>query len=162
MPLGLIFDYDLLQRAGIAYIHYLSFMVCFGALAIERKLLTSSPSRQEAISLIVTDIFYGLAALILLGSGILRVLYFGQGSEFYTQNPFFWIKISIFILVGIISLYPTITYILWIKPLLNGELPELDSSVVARIGKIINIELFGFAMIPLMATFMSRGIGLPF
>ena len=160
MPLGLFSNQSLTQSAFVAYIHYLSFMCCFGALILEKKLLKVSPNREEAIALVVTDVFYGIAALSLLFSGIFRVLYFGQGTDFYTQNPIFWLKVVLFISVGALSLYPTITYILWAIPLSKGKLPEVSSKLVEKLGLIINIELIGFSSIPLLATFMARGIGI--
>ncbi len=150
------------QSAAIAYAHYISFMLCFAALALERVLIKEAPSRKEAISILVVDVIYGLAGLILLGSGILRVLYFGQGSSFYTENPLFWIKVGLFILVGILSLYPTVTYILWARPLSKQELPTVPLAAVNRIRKIINVELIGFAIIPSIAVFMARGYHIPF
>ena len=76
-------------RAGVAYVHYLSFMLCFGALVLERRLIQPNPNRKDATLMVITDVVYGMAALALLVSGILRVMYFGQGSEFYTENPLF-------------------------------------------------------------------------
>ena len=160
MPLGRIFFDGVFSRASIAYIHYLSFMVCFASLVLERKLLKISPNRQEVIAIVITDIVYGVAALSLLLSGILRVLYFGQGSEFYTHNPLFWLKVSVFVFVGALSLYPTVNYIFWAIPLSKGDLPDVDSVVVERLAKIINFELVGFAVLPFLATLMSRGVGL--
>ena len=151
---------DMVKSALIAYIHYLSFMLCFGALVFERISLKSNPSREEAISMVIADVVYGIAGVALLISGIYRVIKFGQGSEFYTHNPIFWTKIVIFALVGSLSLYPTITYILWAIPLSKGKLPEVSTNLVARLRLIINIELFGFSSIPLFASFMARGIGI--
>tara|TARA_B100000214_G_scaffold238313_1_gene174348 strand:- start:98 stop:556 length:459 start_codon:yes stop_codon:yes gene_type:complete len=150
---------DLVKSASIAYIHYLSFMLCFGALVFERISLKSNPNREEALSMVIADVVYGIAGVALLISGIYRVIKFGQGSEFYTHNPIFWTKIVIFALVGSLSLYPTITYILWAIPLSKGKLPEVTANLVARLRLIINIELFGFSSIPLFASFMARGIG---
>ena len=158
--LGLGFPVDLLKSASVAYIHYLSFMLCFGALIYERVTVKSNPNRQEAISMVVADIIYGIAGIALLVSGIYRVLKFGQGSEFYTQNPIFWTKIVVFALVGSLSLYPTITYVLWAIPLSKGTLPKVTDSLVSRLRLIINIELVGFASIPFLATLMARGVGL--
>ena len=110
--------------------------------------------------MVVADIVYGLAGVALLVSGIYRVIKYGQGSFFYTQNPIFWVKIIIFALVGSLSLYPTITYILWAIPLSKGSLPKVTQNLVLRLRLIINIELFGFAAIPFFATLMARGIGL--
>ena len=158
--LGLVFPADLLQSASIAYIHYLSFMLCFGALVFERISLKVNPNRQEAISMVIADIIYGIAGIALLVSGIYRVIKFGQGSEFYTENPIFWIKIIFFAFVGSLSLYPTITYVLWAIPLSKGNLPEVTANLVSRLRIIINFELVGFASIPFLATLMARGVGL--
>lgn len=161
MPLATALTTDIFKNAGIAYAHYLSFMLCFAALVLERRILKPDPNRSEATAMIVTDVVYGIAALALLSTGILRVLYFGQGSSFYTHNPLFWWKVGVFLAVGGLSLYPTITYILWAIPLRKGELPFVSQSLARRLGLVINLELLGFASIPLLASLMSRGVGLP-
>ena len=148
------------KSALVAYVHYLSFMLCFGALVFERIQLRADPDRGQAIKMIVADLVYGIAGLILLISGILRVKYFGHGPDFYTHNPVFWIKVSLFIFVGLLSLYPTITYVLWAIPLSKGKLPDVSSKLVSRLQFVLSIELFGFTLIPLFATFMARGVGL--
>ena len=158
--LGLVFPVDLLKSATFAYIHYLSFMLCFGALIYERISLKANPNRQEAISMVLADIIYGIAGIALLISGIYRVIKFGQGSEFYTQNPIFWTKMIVFAFVGSLSLYPTVTYVLWAIPLSKGTLPKVTEKLVLRLRLIINIELVGFASIPFFATLMARGVGL--
>ena len=94
----------------MAYAHELSFMLCFAALTAERFLIRANPDRSTATKLIITDVVYGLAALTLLGSGVLRVLYFGQGPDFYTENPLFWWKVGIYLSAGSLLLYPTCTY----------------------------------------------------
>merc|ERR1711965_95540 len=136
-------------------------MLCFAALVVERRLITASPNRREATAMVITDIVYGIAALALLVSGILRVMYFGQGAEFYTQNPLFWWKVGLYLSVGGLSLYPTVTYILWALPLRKGELPKVGEALATRLGWIINVELVGFALVPMLATLMARGVGLP-
>ena len=158
--IGFLLPVDLFKSASVAYIHYLSFMICFGALIYERISLRPNPNRKEAISMVVADIIYGIAGVALLVSGIYRVIKFGQGSGFYTQNPIFWTKIIIFALVGSLSLYPTITYVLWAIPLSKGNLPEVTGNLVSRLRLIINVELVGFASIPFLATLMARGVGL--
>ena len=150
---------DAIKSASVAYIHYLSFMICFGALVFERISLKTDPNKQEAISMVIADIVYGIAGISLLISGIYRVLKFGQGSDFYTQNPIFWAKIIIFAFVGSLSLYPTVPYILWAIPLSKGKLPEVTANLVARLKLIINIELVGFSFIPFFASLMARGVG---
>ena len=110
--------------------------------------------------MIIADIIYGIAGIALLVSGIYRVIKFGQGADFYIHNPIFWTKIIIFALVGSLSLYPTVTYILWAIPISKGNLPTVSSNLVSRLSLILNIELLGFALIPFFATLMARGFGL--
>ena len=160
-PVGaFVFPTGVLPSAGVAYLHYISVMLCFGALVLERRLIRPSPSKEVATTLVITDIVYGIAALTLLLSGILRVLHYGQGAEFYTENPVFWWKVGLYLAVGGLSLYPTITYILWSLPLRKGELPVVSEALASRLRWILNIELVGFALIPLLATLMARGVGL--
>ncbi|MBC1260902.1 DUF2214 family protein [Synechococcus sp. BSF8S] len=161
LPAALVLPTGVLPSAAVAYVHYLSFMVCFGALVLERRLIRPDPDRSVAITMVITDIVYGLAALLVLLSGILRVLHYGQGSSFYTENPLFWWKVGVYLSVGALSLYPTVTYILWAIPLRKGDLPKVSQALASRLGWILNIELVGFATIPLLATLMARGVGLP-
>jgi putative membrane protein len=152
---------SVLANAGVAYGHELSFMLCFGALLLERLLVKADPDRRTAITVVIVDVVYGIAALTLLLSGIARVLHFGQGSAFYTENPLFWTKVGLYLAVGALSLYPTVTYILWAIPLRKGELPQVTAGLANRLRWILNIELVGFALIPLLASLMARGVGLP-
>ena len=79
----------MIKNALVAYVHYLSFMLCFGALIYERISLKADPSRKEAISMVIADIIYGIAGIALLVSGIYRVIKFGQGSEFIHKILYF-------------------------------------------------------------------------
>ena len=160
MSFGVIESSEITKSALVAYIHYLSLMFCFGALIFERVTLKVNLDRKSAISMVAADLVYGLAGIALLVSGILRVRYFGHGGDFYTQNPIFWIKVALFIFVGLLSLYPTITYLLWAVPLSKGDLPEVNKKKISTLQLLINIELLGFASIPLLAALMARGIGL--
>ena len=158
-PKLLVFN-DVSMSALVAYIHYLGIILCFGALIFERIILKINLSKNETISIIIADAIYGIAGLAILITGILRVKYYGQGGDFYTSNPIFWLKVTLYIIVGLISLYPTITYILWAIPLSKNKLPVISENLVKRFKLIIMTELVGFAVIPFFATLMSRGIGL--
>tara|TARA_Y100001968_G_scaffold242871_1_gene226605 strand:- start:13765 stop:14250 length:486 start_codon:yes stop_codon:yes gene_type:complete len=160
MFLDSVLSNETAKSALVAYIHYLGIILCFASLFFERLTLKVNLTKNEAISMIFADVIYGLAGVAILLTGILRVKYFGQGGDFYTSNPIFWVKVSLYILVGLLSLYPTITYILWAIPLSKNKLPEVSEKLVKRFKLIITTELLGFATIPLFATLMARGIGL--
>lgn len=150
----------MLSAAIVAYLHYASFMVSFGALAIERFTLKAELSLKEGWRMVLADAAYGIAATTVLVTGILRVLYFGKGSDYYISNPVFWAKVALFLIVGTISLYPTISFILWVGPLRQEITPKLPEVAVTRLRQVIEFELVGFLAIPLLAALMARGIGL--
>jgi len=160
MFLGVLSSGIPLKSAFVAYIHYLGIIFCFGALVYERIFLKVDLNRKEVINMIVADVIYGIAGLAILITGILRVRYFGQGGEFYLSNPIFWFKVSLYAIVGLLSLYPTTTYILWAIPLSKNELPIISDNIVKRFKFIISTELFCLTIIPFFATLMARGIGL--
>ena len=148
------------KSAFVAYIHYLGIILCFSALLYERISLKIDLNKKEVINMILADVIYGIAGLAILITGILRVKYFGQGGEFYFSNPIFWFKVSLYIIVGLLSLYPTTTYLLWAIPFSKNDLPTISDNLVRRFNFIISIGLFCFAIMPFFATLMARGIGL--
>ena len=160
MLLATLLNGNIAKSALVAYVHYLGIILCFGALLFERLMLKVDLNRNETISMIIADIVYGIAGVAILVTGILRVKYFGQGGDFYTSNPVFWIKVGLYVFVGLLSLYPTTTYILWAIPLSKNKLPEISTNLVDRFKLIITAELIGFATIPFFATLMARGVGL--
>ncbi|QLE49919.1 DUF2214 family protein [Nostoc sp. C057] len=146
--------------AIVAYLHYLSFMLCFGALVSEALNLKKELSLNEAWKIVIADAVYGISATVVLVTGILRVIYFGKGTVYYLSNPVFYAKVVVFIVVGLLSLYPTISFIGWVKSLQQGQAPKLELLKLNRLIWLIRIELVGFTLIPLLAAIMARGIGI--
>ncbi len=146
--------------AVTAYLHYLGLMLAFGALVVESQTLKKDLSLEEAWRVVTADTIYGLSATIILITGILRVIYFGKGSDYYLSNPVFYTKIGIFILVSLLSLYPTFSFLSWIKNLRDSKPPNLELLQVQRLSWLIKGELVGLALIPLFAAILARGIRL--
>jgi len=143
--------------AIVAYLHYLGLMLSFTSLIVEFFYFKKDISVKEAKIVGIADGVYGMAATTILITGILRVMYFGKGSEYYLHNPFFWVKITLFIIVGLLSLYPTITFIFWwIKDLMKDKAPIIKNHQFQIISLSIKGELIGFILIPLMAAIMAR------
>lgn len=145
------------ESAATAYVHYLSFMLAFGALAVESQTLKKDLSLEDAWRLVIADTIYGLSATTVLITGILRVLYFGKGQDYYLSSPIFYTKVGIFVIVGLLSLYPTFLFISWIKTLRDRQPPSLELSQVQILSWMIRGELIGLVLIPLFATLLARG-----
>jgi putative membrane protein len=95
----------------------------------------------------------------LLVFGFLRVIYFEKGSEYYFSNTFFQIKLALFVIAGVISIYPSAVYRRWSSELKQDIEPELSSAMVRRLKKIIHWELVLVGGILICASLMARGFG---
>jgi putative membrane protein len=143
--------------AIVAYLHYLGLMLSFASLIVELFYFKKDINLKEAKIVGIADGVYGFSATMILITGILRVMYYGKGSEYYLHNNFFWVKISLFIIVGLLSLYPTITFIIWwVKDLIKEQVPTIKDNQFNVISWSIKGELLGFTLIPLMAAIMAR------
>ena len=71
--------------------------------------------RIDAPALAKADMGFGIAATLVLITGICRVTLGAKPLFFYLHNPVFHVKISLFVLVGLLSIWPTIVFIRWRK-----------------------------------------------
>lgn len=149
----------MLGAALVAFGHYLAFFALTAALVLELALLTQSPGIETARRIQRADLVLGISATLLLVFGFLRVLYFEKGSDYYFDNLFFWVKLALFIIAGVISIYPSIVYRRWNSELKQGIAPELGGDTVIRLKKVIHWELVLVLGILICASLMARGFG---
>lgn len=147
------------MAAFAAFLHHLAAFTLVACIAIEWILIRQPLSLQTARSLRIADTLYGVSAGFLLLIGSLRIAYFEKGLAYYMHNPAFVAKISIFAVVGILSIYPTLLFIRWGASLKRGQLPELSTKQQQRIMRILNLEIIGIILILLNAALMAKGIG---
>lgn len=147
------------SSAFVAYGHTIGIMVIFAALVTETLTLRQELTLQQAWRISIADGVYGLAATLVLVTGILRVLFFGKGTDYYLHQPVFWAKVAVFGVVSLLSVVPTVSFIRWIAPLRAQRPPTLSQPQVSRLQLLIRLELMGVAVIPLLASMMARHIG---
>lgn len=102
------------------------------------------------------DGIYGFAVVTLLGAGLTLWLGgFGKPTEFYSENPIFHLKLTLFVSIGLLSVYPTIFF-------LKNRKGNPDDMVVVpnAIFWLIRLELVLLFLIPILAGMMAKGIGL--
>src|SRR5215475_770002 len=149
----------MLAHVITAYLHFLGMMILMATLLAEHVMLHSQMPPVHIQRLARTDLFYGMVAGVVFLTGLLRFVYFGKGIHFYLGNPVFYVKVGMFLLVALISIYPTMQFLSWRKTLTQGALPELDPRTMTRLRAVIRLELGLLIVIPLLAVLMARGIG---
>lgn len=105
---------------------------------------------------LAADNFWGLAALLWIGSGLMRA--FGgleKGSGFYLSSPFFWLKMALWVGVFVLELYPMIRLI-QVRVRQEQTLPETQARLFARLSYL---ELLLVVAMIFCASAMARGYG---
>jgi putative membrane protein len=100
-----------------------------------------------------------VSAIVLLIVGFTRVFHTEKGADYYFGSGPFLAKLSLFIVAGLLSIYPTVQFLGWRKALKAGQLPTLDDGKLRMIRRVIHFELLLLFAIMLFAALMARGIG---
>ena len=141
-----------------AFLHHLAAFILVAALAVEFTLTRGELTVQNARTLLRADSVFGSAAGILVAVGLLRVFYFEKGAPYYFHSAPFIAKVSLFAVVGLMSIYPTVQFLSWRTSLREGVVPP-TAAAIRGIRAVIRWELAGVALIIFCAVLMARGIG---
>ena len=150
----------MVTTALMAFLHHLLAFALTACLVYEFIAYRRNISLAEIQRIQRVDLIYGISAGLLLVIGLLRVFFFEKGGNFYMNNPFFWVKMTAFILVALLSIDPTIRYIRWNRTLRRNEVPEISEPEYRRTRMLLSLEVIGIAVILLAASMMARGVGM--
>jgi putative membrane protein len=138
----------------VTYLHFISIFILFSALIIELSIIKRKMTRSNFILLKKADLFFGIFALLTVATGLFRIYYYGKGEDYYLSNLIFVLKVSLFILVGLLSIYPALQFLKSRK--LNIETVELKNFRIIRFLFIIEVILL--LIIPFLAVLVAKGI----
>jgi putative membrane protein len=147
------------SSAVMAFLHHLAAFTVVAALAVEVALFKPPLSVLQARRLQRTDLIFGLAATAVLVIGVLRVAYFEKPAVYYLHDTFFLAKVAAFAAAGLISIYPTITFLAWNPALRGGAAPQVSAERTRRVRMCLMLELTAIVVILACAALMARGFG---
>jgi putative membrane protein len=145
---------------ALASLHHLAIFTLAAALAAELAILTIDIDVGTIGRLTRIDIGYGAAAAFVLIVGAARVFYGAKGHEYYAANHFFWTKMALFAVVGLLSIPPTLRYRAWQRQLRADAPFRPSASDIGRMRAYLWAEAAFFLAIPLAAAAMARGYGI--
>ena len=67
-------------------------------------------------------------------------------------------ELALFIVVAVLSIYPTIKFLGWRKALRESRVPDFDACTRRKVRMLVHLELTLLFVIMLMAVMMARGI----
>jgi len=106
------------------------------------------------------DRAYGGLALLMLAFGFARVFFSLKDPSFYVSNPVFWAKIGAFVLVGLLSIRPTLLFLRWARMSASDTAFQPPANETDSVRRFLRLEAIVFMTIPILAAAMARGIGI--
>ncbi|MCF6171422.1 MAG: DUF2214 family protein [Bacteroidales bacterium] len=143
----------------ISYLHFIGIFILTGSLFAEYVLLRSRPAGSHLQFLAKIDIIYWISVLLVFGTGMLRwLVYDPKGADFFTLQHLFHIKVTLFLIVALLSIAPTLRFSKWKKKAAkDGEFAPEETQIRKPL-LFIRIELLLIAIIPLLAVMVALNV----
>lgn len=140
----------------IKYFHFISIFVIFAALIAQVVMLQEKMPKKSVGIIQIVNLFLGISVVIILITGILLLFYSGKPIRIYMINPIFHLKITLFFIIALLSIFHTIMIL---------KLRKIKDDIILiskhkTISIFLKLELSIFLIIPLLAVLMTNGIGL--
>lgn len=149
----------MLTEALLAYVHIAAILAVTVFLTSEAALCRvewMNPAVVRRLGRV--DMLYAIAAVTLLLTGLARTWWGIKGTGWYWSQPLLHLKLTLFVLIGLMSIKPTILFTRWRKRLAaSGELPP--EAEVRQARRWVMIEAHLLLLVPLAATLLARGVG---
>lgn len=142
-----------------AFLHHLAVLIVFACLFYQHLAARPGITLEAARRLQRIDMIYGIGALVLLAAGAARVGWFEKGAAYYLDNWAFYLKMGLFITVGLISIYPTTVFFRWRRHTAAGHAPPFDERQARAVAMAIRAELLVFVLMIPPAVLTAKGYG---
>lgn len=118
------------------------------AMLMAERVLMSVPT-LDVRRLARLDGGFGATAGLILIVGACRVFLGGKGWAFYEANPFFWAKVATFLIIGLVSIIPTIRFIAWVRAARADPSFQPDEADRRKVRNALGVEVL--LLLPLLA-----------
>ncbi|HWA17171.1 MAG TPA: DUF2214 family protein [Gemmatimonadales bacterium] len=145
-------------RWSMAAFHLIALAVGFGSIWMRANALWEIPDAGAIRRVLRADIWWGVAAILWLGTGLPRLLMgLEKPTAYYLANPIFLAKLALFLTIVAIEMVQAVDFGRWRKALRAGQTP--DTGAAPRWARFSRLEAALVLLIVLLATAMARGYG---
>ncbi|HEY7612442.1 MAG TPA: DUF2214 family protein [Gemmatimonadales bacterium] len=143
-----------------AWLHLLGLGIGLGAVWARARALRGTLDTQGLRRVFHADAWWGIAAVIWIGTGLVRMLAgLEKSTDYYLRNHVFWGKMTLLLLILVLEIQPAVTFVRWRTQLARGTFP--DTAAAGRFARISYVQAVLAVLMVLAATAMARGIGMP-
>ena len=148
-------DIDLI----LASAHHLAVFSMVGLFAAEFAMLRPGLAGPRIGQLARIDAAYGAVAGLVIVVGIVRVIFGAAGWQYYVSNQMFWAKMAAFLVMGLLTVPPTMAMRRWANAAKTDAGYQPAASEISANRRYIHLQAVMLLLIPIFAAAMARGYG---
>jgi putative membrane protein len=148
----------MVERWLVAAFHLLALGIGLGAIWARARAFRGPLDKPGLRRLFYADTVWGIAALLWIGTGLLRA--FGgleKGTAYYLANSLFRAKMGFLAVILVLEVWPMVTLIRWRVRTARAE--PIDTSRAATFGVISAVQALLVIAMVFAATGVARGWG---
>jgi len=135
----------------LRYIHFIGIMSLASTLVMQHLILSSEVTQKELKKIIFLDLIYAISMMLVLVAGLTLWLSVGKDASFYSTNWIFHVKLTLFLVIFLLSIYPT----LYFKK--SKKIEDEKVIMPKMIIMSIRMQLLLVFIMPLLGVLIARG-----
>jgi len=144
-------------RLLLASLHLLALGIGLGAVFARARALREPLGDSGLSRVFFTDNLWALAAVLWLTTGLVRAFGgFEKDTAYYLATPLFHLKITLFLVVFLLELWPMVTLVRWRRRRRRGE--PVDTAAAETIARISYVQTAIVVGMVFVASAMARGV----
>lgn len=140
--------------------HYLGILVLFGCVYGMLLFWRTQVNDYNFRTLLWLHVAYWVSLLVVLLSGLVRAGWTEKGMAFYMANPWFHAKVTVFVLIILLSLYPAKLMRAWRRGTVPDGVPPVMPDLQRTMRRTLVAEIHLISLMPIFGALMARGVGM--
>jgi len=133
------------------YVHFIGIMSVASTLVMQHLIFAPEVTKKELKKIAFLDIIYWISIFLTLFAGLILLLGVGKDVSFYMTNKDFHIKLTLFLIVVLLGIYPTL--FLRKKKKSTEVLIKMPKVIIM----LIRMQLLLVFIIPFFGVLIARG-----
>lgn len=139
----------------VKYLHFVGILGLFSLLLLENFLVKPELTERKLARIARIDIVYWLTGVLAVVSGLLLTLVVGKSPSFYLSNPVFHLKVTLFAVAILATLYPTVFFLRHFRATGDTVVRVPRAAIMIMRGKVLVLMV-----LPFLGVLMAMGYGL--
>lgn len=133
------------------YLHFIGIMSLAATLVAQHLIISSEMTKQQLKKVAFLDLIYIISIVLTLIGGLALWLWVGKDASFYSTNWVFHLKLSLFVLIVLLAIYPSMFFRRSKKS--TAEIIKLPKVIIM----LIRMQLALIFIMPFLGSLIAKG-----